>query len=107
MLNVNAIGNLTRDPEKTEKGARFTVACSSGKDTVDYLTVYTYGKSAENALEYLHKGNKVAISGRMHCDIRETDDDVYLNEYVNADYVEYLYTGDRKDEEKKTGKYRR
>lgn len=98
MLNVFAIGNLTRDPEQTENGCRFVVACNAPNDTVDYLTVYCSGKAAEAVLKYKHKGDKIAISGRMHCDIRETDDNVYLNETVSAVYVEFL-NNSRNDKE--------
>lgn len=90
MLNVFAIGNLTRDPEKTETGCRFTMACNAPNDTVDYLTVFVYGKMAESVLQYLDKGDKVAVTGRLHCDIHETDDNIYLNETVSASAIEFL-----------------
>lgn len=95
MLNVFAIGNLTRDPEKTENGCLFVVACNAPNDTVDYLTVFAYGKAAESVLQYLHKGDKVAVTGRMHCNIHETNDNIYLNETVNASAIEFLTTMDR------------
>lgn len=90
MLNVFAIGNLTRDPEKTETGCRFTMACNAPNDTVDYLTVFAYGKAAEAVLQCMGKGCKVAVTGRMHFDIRETDDNVYLNVTVSASAIEFL-----------------
>ena len=90
MLNVFAIGNLTRDPEKTETGCRFTMACNAPNDTVDYLTVFSYGKAAEAVLMHVTKGVKVAVTGRLHCAIHETDDNVYLNETVNASAIEFL-----------------
>lgn len=90
MLNVFAIGNLTRDPEKTENGCRFAIACNAQNDTVDYLTVFAYGKAAESVLQYLDKGDRVAVTGRLHCDIHETDDNIYLNETINASAIEFL-----------------
>lgn len=90
MLNVFAIGNLTRDPEKTETGCRFVVACNAPNDIVDYLTVFAYGRAAESVLQYLDKGDKVAVTGRMHCDIHETEENIYLNETVNASSIEFL-----------------
>lgn len=90
MLNVFAIGNLTCDPEKTETGCRFAVACNAPNDTVDYLTVFAYGKAAESVLQYLDKGDKVAVTGRLHCNIHETDDNIYLNETVSASAIEFL-----------------
>ena len=90
MLNVFAIGNLTRDPEETENGCRFVIACNAQNDNVDYLTVFASGKAAEAVLKYKHKGDKIAVTGRLHCAIHETDDNVYLNETVSACYVEFL-----------------
>lgn len=90
MLNVFAIGNLTRDPEKTDKGCRLSIACNAPDDTVDYLTVFVYGKMAESVQQYLYKGDKVAVTGRLHCDIHETDDNIYLNETINASAIEFL-----------------
>lgn len=92
MLNVFAIGNLTCDPEETENGCRFVIACNAPNDTVDYLTVFAYGKGAEATLKYMGKGCKLAVTGRLHCDIRETDDNVYLNETVSASTVDFLTT---------------
>lgn len=107
MLYCNAIGNLVREPEKTEKGARIVLACNNNRDIVDYVNVYLYGKMAENALQYLTKGNKVAVNGAFHCEIRETDDNVYLNEYMNASYIEYLYTGNKEKEDNKENNKKR
>lgn len=109
MYTAIAIGNLTRDPEKTEKGARFGMAVNTNKDVVDYVTVYVYGRQAENALEYLAKGDKVAVSGSLHCAISETDDAVYLNEYLNARDIAYLHTAGKQQEkqpEKPAKRYR-
>ena len=90
MLNVFAIGNLTRDPEKTETGCRFVVACDAQNETVDYLTVFAYGKAAEAVLQFMGKGCKVAVTGRLHCDIHETEENIYLNETVSASWIEFL-----------------
>lgn len=90
MINIYAIGNLTRDPEKTDKGCRINIACNAPDDIVDYLTVYAYGKAAETHLANLHKGDKVGVNGRLHCNITESGDNIYLNENVYAYSLEYL-----------------
>lgn len=90
MINIYAIGNLIRDPEKTDKGCRLSIACNALDDTVDYLTVYAYGKAAETHLANLHKGDKVGVNGRLHCNITESGDNIYLNENVYAYSIEYL-----------------
>lgn len=102
MLNVFAIGNLTRDPEEIENGCRFVIACNAPNDTVDYLTVYCSGKAAEAVLKYKHKGEKIAVTGRMHCAIHETEDSVYLNETVSAVYVEFLNSGNKSEDAERT-----
>ena len=90
MINIYAIGNLTSDPGKTDKGCRLSIACNALDDTVDYLTVYAYGKAAETHLANLHKGDKVGVNGRLHCNITESGDNIYLNENVYAYSIEYL-----------------
>lgn len=102
MFNAFVIGNLTRDPEKTEHGCRFSIACNAWNDTVDYMTIYAYGNTADACLQYLNKGNKVAVTGRMHCYISESADNVYLNEVINATTIDYLTT--RKLEQKEESK---
>jgi single-strand DNA-binding protein len=72
------IGNLTRDPElrKTTSGqsvASFSVATnraytdSTGvkKEQADYHNVVAWGRLAEICSQYLTKGKKVYIDGRM------------------------------------------
>lgn len=102
MFNAFVIGNLTRDPENTEHGCRFGIACNAGNETVDYMTIYAYGNTADACLQYLNKGNKVAVMGRMHCYISESGDNVYLNEVINATTIDFLST--RKQEQKEESK---
>lgn len=101
MINIYAIGNLTRDPEKTDNGCRLSVASNSLNDTVDYLTVYCYGKAAENHLQNLHKGDRVGVAGRLHCNITESNDNIYLNENVYAYGIEYLVRRNPPEQESK------
>ncbi len=81
MANLNKvllIGNLTRDPEVryTPKG---TAVCELGlavnryyvsetnekREEVTYIDVETWGRTAENAGQYLAKGRPVFIEGRL------------------------------------------
>jgi single-strand DNA-binding protein len=73
------IGNATRDPElrSTPNGhsvAGFAVATNrrwtdreSGemKEEVQFHEIVVWGKMAETAAQYIHKGNKVYIEGRL------------------------------------------
>lgn len=82
MINkVFILGNLTADPDLryTPGGAAFggfSVAINSqrkGNDgemiqEVDYIAVTTWGKTAENCAEYLHKGSKVIVQGKLKQD---------------------------------------
>lgn len=79
MLNkVLMLGNLTRDVEhKTLSSgsavAKFSIAVSfkykdrqgDPKEEVCYIDVNTYGKQAEIASQYLKKGSKVLVEGRL------------------------------------------
>jgi single-strand DNA-binding protein len=78
MNSVNLIGNLTRDPELRTTPSGTSVASlriavndrkpdSSGEwvDVPYYFDVTVWGRKAENAAQYLAKGNKVAVSGKL------------------------------------------
>lgn len=72
------IGNITADPEvralpSGQRVANFSVATnrrytdSAGvqQDVPEYHNVVAFGKLAEIAEQYVHKGNKVYVSGRI------------------------------------------
>lgn len=76
---VQIIGNLGKDPEiKTfesgKKNARFSVAANeayvneAGKrvESTEWVNVTAWDGLANIAEKYLHKGNQVAICGRLH-----------------------------------------
>jgi single-strand DNA-binding protein len=84
MANLNKVllmGNLTRDPEVryTPKGTAVTelgIAVNriySGengekREEVTFVDVTVWGRTAENAGEYLRKGRPVFIEGRLQLD---------------------------------------
>lgn len=82
---VTVVGNLTRDPEvrQLDSGtsvAEIGIAVNSRQkrgeewvDEVDYFDVTVWGRQAENVGEYLHKGSKVLISGRLKQDRWENE----------------------------------
>lgn len=77
MNKVLLIGRLTRDPEvryggenKDKAVARYTLAVDrrykkDGDDSADFINCTAFGKGAEFAEKYLHKGIKIAIIGRI------------------------------------------
>lgn len=77
MNKVILIGRLTRDPEvRYSHGenatcvARYTLAVDrrfkrEGEPDADFISCVAFGKSGEFAEKYLHKGTKIAITGRI------------------------------------------
>lgn len=94
MNKVILMGRLTRDPEVrySAKGdsqeqmciARYTLAVDRrGKDAgTDFPSVVAFGKAAEFAEKYLHKGTKIVLTGRIQ-----------TGSYTNRDGVK-VYTTD-------------
>lgn len=81
MNSVCIIGNLTRDPELRHlpsgtEVAEFGIAVNSKKgdeERADFFDVTTFGKQAEVCAQYLAKGRKVAIEGRLQQDRWQTE----------------------------------
>ena len=78
MNKVILMGRLTRDPEvRYAQGensmaiARFSLAVdrrrqnNSDGQTADFINIVAFGRLGEFAEKYLHKGTKVALSGRI------------------------------------------
>ena len=79
MNKVILMGRLTRDPEirysQSENStavARFTLAVDrrfkrdgANEQSADFISCVTFGKSAEFAQKYLHKGMRIVIGGRI------------------------------------------
>ena len=81
---VLLIGNLTRDPEirYTPKGSavcdlglavnrRYKTESGEWQEEVTFVDVVLWGKQAELAGQYLHKGRPVFIEGRLQMDTWE------------------------------------
>ncbi len=95
MNKVILMGRLTRDPEvRYSQGdnatavARYTLAVdrrfnrNKDEQTADFINCVAFGKSGEFAEKYLHKGTKIAITGRIQ-----------TGSYTNKDGVK-VYTTD-------------
>ncbi|MCR5094439.1 MAG: single-stranded DNA-binding protein [Lachnospiraceae bacterium] len=80
MNKVILMGRLTRDPdirysqgENASAVARYTLAVdrrfvrrdNPDAQTADFIGCVAFGKAAEFAEKYLHKGTKIAITGRI------------------------------------------
>ena len=77
MNNVVLIGRLTSDPElkQNEKytQCKFTLAVNRLKEGADFISCIAWNKQAELINKYLHKGNQVAIEGRIQAGSYEKD----------------------------------
>lgn len=76
MNKVILMGRLTRDPEvRYSQGeqvtavARYTLAVDrrgrNQENSADFISCVAFGKAAEFAERYLHKGTKIALTGRI------------------------------------------
>lgn len=81
MNSVHIIGNLTRQPELrfTQNGkavANMTVAVADkfNKDNTYFFDVVVWNKTAELCAEWLDKGKKVGVTGRLTSRTYETQD---------------------------------
>lgn len=110
MNNVVLIGRLSRDPELSfvpSSGlavAKFNLAVdremskdkkqeaqAQGKQTADFINITVFGKQAENAANFLHKGSQCAISGRISIGSYTTQsgEKKYTTDVI-ADKVEFI-----------------
>ena len=104
---VLLMGNLTRDPEVkyTPKG---TAVCDLGiaindsykaqdgtiKETVTFVDVEVWGRTAENCKQYLTKGRPVFVEGQLRLDQWETPQGEKKSKMkVRADRVQFLGGG--------------
>lgn len=73
MQIISILGNLTKDAElksTTRQGVKnefiaFTVACNENKGDEESATFYDVTCAKSSVLEYLKKGQKVAVVGRF------------------------------------------
>ncbi|MCR4651917.1 MAG: single-stranded DNA-binding protein [Lachnospiraceae bacterium] len=96
MNKVILMGRLTRDPEVRYSQndtsmaiARFSLAVdrrrsqnNQDSQTADFINIVAFGRLGEFAEKYLHKGTKVALTGRIQ-----------TGSYTNKDGVK-IYTTD-------------
>ena len=94
---VTLIGNLATDVELKDVGedlqvATFVLAVDRiGKDEADFFKVSTWNKQAELCAQYLEKGRKVGVDGRLRSSSWEDSDGNKRNAVeVVANRVEFL-----------------
>lgn len=98
MNNVILMGRLTRDPELKYSQAgkaycRFTVAVNRefNKDEADFINCLAFGKTAETITEWLGKGRRIALQGRIQTGNYENKNGDKVNTFeVVADRFEFV-----------------
>jgi single-strand DNA-binding protein len=106
MNSINLIGRLTANPElrSSESGPvvrlRVAVQRRRGKDGqdrgADFVDVTAFGAQAETCAEYLTKGRRIGIVGRLHHSEWDSADGRRQKLEVIADNVDFL-DGRRED----------
>lgn len=99
---VILVGRLTKDIElkSTQSGnqyAQFDLAVGNGKDKegnerkADFITCIAWNKGAENLSVYLHKGQRIAVEGRLKADSYKNDKgENRTKNYVLVESYEFL-----------------
>ena len=105
------MGNLTRDPELryTPDGmaiCNFGIAVNDsyrrgsegdGKDETMFIDVATFRKQAENCGQYLKKGRRVLVEGRLRLERWQAQDGANRSKHtVSANVVQFLSVGDER-----------
>jgi single-strand DNA-binding protein len=105
MNKVVLIGRLSKDPDlrfTPGSGAAVTTLtlavdkynAKTGKKEADFIPVVIWGKQAESAANYLSKGSKVGISGRIQTRSYDANDGTkrYVTEVIADQFggVEFL-----------------
>lgn len=110
MNKVVLIGRLAKDPELryTQNGTAvcsFTLAVDrpykqEGGVSADFINIVVWNKAGENCAEYLAKGRRAAVDGRLQ--IRSYEDSNGARRYateVVAERVEFLESAPKKETE--------
>ena len=115
MNKVIIMGRLTRDPEVRYSGqdgnqmaiARYTLAVDrrfkrDGEQTADFIPCVAFGRSAEFAEKYFHRGIKVVVEGRIQTGSYTNRDGqkVYTTDVVveNSEFAESKNSGKPADQ---------
>lgn len=117
MNNVQLIGRLTKDPEVKTFGrgkdavdlCRFTLAVRDGKDRegnekTQFLSCAAWGAVVEILEKYTHKGDMLAVDGKLVNNNYEKDGQMIYQTEVRVDGVYLLPNKPAEDEPKKSSR---
>ena len=108
MNSVQLIGRLTKDPETRYTAGQMAVCnfiiaidrpTKQGEEKkTDFPRITVFGKQAENCEKYLKKGRLVGIQGRIATgSYTDKNGNAVFTTDVNADRVEFLERGEKKE----------
>lgn len=98
MNNVTLTGRLTRDPELKYANngtafCKFTVAVNRdfNREEADFINCLAFKKTAETIAEYLSKGKRIALQGRIQTGNYENKNGEKVNTFeVIVDKFEFI-----------------
>lgn len=94
MNNVSLSGYLTHDPELVYRNDRpictMRIAVRDRKHGPTYIDVRTFDDQAYACAEYLRKGRKIGVTGRLAYDEWRAADDSKRERYSVIGWVEFL-----------------
>ena len=101
MNSINLVGRLTRDPETRSSSGGTNIAGmrlaiprrpKNGEQQAPvYVDVTVFGKLAENCAEYLDKGRRIAVSGRLeYSEWTDQEGGKHSKHEVVADQIDFL-----------------
>jgi single-strand binding protein len=98
MNNVILMGRLTRDPELKYSQAgkaycKFSLAVQRefNREEADFINCLAFGKTAETIAEWLGKGRRIALQGRIQTGNYENKNGEKVNTFeVVADRFEFV-----------------
>ena len=101
--NVVLVGRMTRDAElrytpSNQAVATFTLAVNrnfknqNGEREADFINCTAWGKTAETIAEYLRKGRRIALQGRLSVNSYEKNGETRWSTEVIVDKFEFVDT---------------
>ena len=111
MNNVTLLGRLTKDPELkySQSGkafCKFSIAVQREfkKDEADFINCIAWDKRAETICEYLRKGRRIALQGRLSVRSYEKDGETKWITEVIVDKFEFVDSSNNDTKESKSRK---
>jgi single-strand DNA-binding protein len=103
MNNVTLSGHLTHEPNLIHRDDRpiceMRLAVDNGEHGPTYIDVRTFDAQAYICTEYLHKGSKIGVTGRLIYREWRAADDVKRERYSVIGWVEFLDRPPREEAE--------